>query len=268
MSAPAPAGRTEPPPVGPRVRGPVAAGVIARRELIRFTRQPARIAAAIGMPCLIWLLLAGGFARGLHPLTVGEVGYASWLLPGMMTLVAVLAAIFSSLSIIEDRRDGSLAAVLMAPVPRWSIAAGRIGGGALLACLQAASLLAVSRPLGLHVGLASLPAIVAGLAATALGMTAVGVAFAWRTETPSGYHAVMNLLFAPLWFLSGSIFPPQASSPWLARLVAINPLAWCTEAIRGPMTGHPPGWALPAAAGFAAAAFAVATWIVAAPQRS
>ena len=72
--------------------------VIVRRELILFVRQPARIAAAIGTPCLFWLFMASGFAQSLKPEHLGDTTYGTFLLPGMMTLVAVFAAIFSSIS--------------------------------------------------------------------------------------------------------------------------------------------------------------------------
>jgi ABC-2 type transport system permease protein len=249
-------------------RGLVVTAVLFRRELIRFVRQPARIAAAVGTPCVLWLFLAGGFAEALRPQPLGDASYASFLLPGMMTLVAVFAAIFSSMSIIEDRNDGWLAAVLVSPVPRWAIALGRITGAAAVAWAQAAVLLPLAPLLDVHLSIASALVALAGLAVTSLGMTAVGVAFAWRTETTAGFHAVMNLLFAPLWLLSGSIFPVQGAAPWLARLTGLNPLTWCTQAIRGPLAGTPWSASLIAAAVFAGAALLAAIWIVARPARS
>jgi ABC-2 type transport system permease protein len=229
-------------------RGLVVTAVLIRRELVRFVRQPARIVAAIGTACVLWLFLASGFAEALRPQHLGETSYATFLLPGMMTLVAVFAAVFSSMSIIEDRNDGWLAAVLVSPVPRWAIALGRITGAAIVAWSQGALLLLLA-PL-LDVSLA------------------VGVAFAWRTETTAGFHAVMNLVFAPLWMLSGSIFPVQGAAPWLARLTSLNPLTWCTQSIRGPLAGTSWTWSLIAAAAFAVATALVATWVVARPTKT
>jgi ABC-2 type transport system permease protein len=78
----------------------------------------------------------------------------------------------------------------------------------------------------------------------------------------------MNLVFAPLWMLSGSIFPVQGAAPWLARLIGLNPLTWCTQSIRGPLAGTPWTWPLIAAAAFSVAAVLVATWVVARPTRA
>jgi ABC-2 type transport system permease protein len=251
-----------------RARGLVVAAVLMRRELVHFVRQPMRIVAAVGTACVLWVFLGAGFAEALQPRHLGQGSYASFLLPGMMSLVAVFAAVFSGISIIEDRNDGWLAAVLVAPVPRWAIATGRIAGAALVAWAQAAVLLPLALLLRVHLTVGTASAALLGLAVMSLGMTALGVAFAWRTETSAGFHGVMNLVFAPLWLLSGSIFPVQGAAPWLAVVTRLNPLTWCTEAIRGPMAGTPWAWPLLAAAAFAAAAVLVAIWIVGRPVRN
>ncbi len=246
-----------------RPNGLLVATVILRRELIRFGRQPARIVAAVGTPCVLWLFLAAGFAESLRPQHLDDASYAAFLLPGMMTLVAVFAAIFSSISVIEDRNEGWLWAVLASPAPRWSIALGRIAGGSLVAWTQAALLIAISPALGIHLTPDSAGVALAALAATSVAATAVGLAFAWRIETTGGFHAVMNLVFMPLWLLSGAIFPVEGTSPWLARLMVMNPLAWCTEAIRSALLTHPHPGALWASVGAACAAIVVALWVMA-----
>jgi ABC-2 type transport system permease protein len=245
--------------------GLLVAAVLMRRELVHFVRQPMRVVAAIGTACVLWVFLASGFAEALQPHHLADASYAAFLLPGMMTLVAVFAAIFSSISVIEERNDGWLAAILVAPVPRWAIATGRIAGAALVAWAQAAILLPLALLLDLPLSVDAALVALLGLAVTSLGMTAVGVAFAWRTETSAGFHAVMNLVFAPLWLLSGSIFPVQGAAPWLARVTSLNPLTWCTQAIRGPLAGAPWGWSLLAAAAFSLAAVLVAVWVVSRP---
>ncbi len=246
----------------------IVTGVIVRRELILFVRQPARVAAAIGTPCLLWLFMGSGFARSFRPpVQLGEASYASYLLPGMMTLVAVFAAIFSSISIIQDRRDGWLQSVLVSPAPRWSIALGKTLGGAIVAWAQAALLLAAVPLLDIHLTFWAAILALFAVAVTSVAMTAIGVAFAWRTETTASFHAVMNLVFMPAWLLSGALFPPQGASAWLGLVVRLNPLSWCTQAIRGPLLGEPSFTALAGSLVFAGAALACATWIVSAPTK-
>ncbi len=215
--------------------------IVWRRELIRFVRQPGRWIAAIGTSAIIWVLLGSGFARSLTPeISPDEtIPFAAWLLPGMMTLVAVFSAIFSSLSTIEDRQSGWLQAVLVSPVPRLSIAMGRTLGSGTVAFIQAGILLAAIPLVGLSPGVAGVLLGMFALAMTSLAMAAMGLAFAWRCTSSTSFHSIMNLVFMPMWLLSGSVFPVQGAARWLEIVAWCNPLTWCTTAIRTSLTGTP-----------------------------
>ncbi len=238
--------------------------VIARRDLVRFLRQPARVAAAIGTPLLFWAFMGGGFAGSFRPTGLGETSYAAFLLPGMITLVAVFAAIFSAFSIIEDRNGGWLQTVLVSPAPRWSIALGKIIGSSFVAFAQSAVLMLAIPFLHLQPTFIEVALSLLALAITSFAMTAMGFVFAWRSETTAGFHAVMNIVFMPMWLLSGAFFPPTPMSndghanalTWLMR---INPLTWCTQAIREPLLGRSATAWLLASLAFAIAMFALAT---------
>ncbi len=51
-------------------------------------------------------------------------------------MILLFTAIFATISIIEDRREGFLQGVLVAPIPRWSMVLGKVLGGAAIAMLQ------------------------------------------------------------------------------------------------------------------------------------
>jgi ABC-2 type transport system permease protein len=240
-------------------------GVLCRRDLARFLRQPVRIAAAVGTPLLIWIFFSSGFAGAFRAETIGHSSYTAFMLPGAMTLIAVFAAIFSSISIIEDRQQGWLQSVLVAPVPRWSIALGKICGGASVAFAQSAVLLLAIPFLPMEVNAMGIIVAIVALALTCMAMAGLGVVFAWKSETTAGFHAVMNLVFMPMWLLSGAFFSISGAAPWLAWVVKVNPLTWCTQAIRLPLLSREiEASLLPLAetGGFAIAMIALATLIV------
>ncbi len=214
--------------------------VIMHRELLRFVRQPARIIAAIGTPVILWIFMGSGFSGAMSAANNSggggsSGGYGLYLLPGMMTLVAMFTAIFSSISVIEDRQAGWLQSVLVSPAPRWSIAAGKILGGALIAFIQAALLLLALPLVGEWPSFVSLLQVLAALAVVSVAMAGVGFAFAWVSESTQGFHAVMNLVLMPLWLLSGAFFSTASAVDWLRFLMYLNPLTWATAAIRVPL---------------------------------
>jgi len=104
-----------------------AAYALARREVVRFLRQPSRIVGAFAPPLLAWLLLGAGFGASFR--APGGASYLGWFFPGTVVLVVLFAAIFSTISVIEDRREGFLQAVVVSPASPLSVAAGKIAGG-------------------------------------------------------------------------------------------------------------------------------------------
>jgi len=237
--------------------------VLARREVVGFARQPARVAAAVGTPMLLWLLIGSGMAEAVKPRHLDAMQYSAFLLPGMMTLVVVFSSVFSSISLIEQRQSGWLQSVLVAPTPRWSIALGKMIGGSVIAWMQGAVLLLAVPFVHATVSVTGVVLSLAALALTALAMTGLGLALAWRSETTAGFHAVMNLLFMPMWLLSGAFFPASASAHWISYVIAINPLTWCNHAIRSPLAGSIDVMAFLMTGAFAVAMFSFVTIVIA-----
>ncbi len=213
---------------------------IATREVLRVTRQPSRIVAAIGTPALIWLFFSAGFAGAFRPADDAAANYALFLLPGMVTLTATFSAIFSAISLINDRHEGFLQAAIVSPAPPWSIALGKAVGGAAVALVQCAALLAMTPLLADRVSaIGLLLALFAAMSAT-FAITGLGMALAWKVNSVEGFHGVMNLVLMPMWILSGSIFDAGAASPWLGAVARANPLYHITRTMRDAVMNEPP----------------------------
>lgn len=187
----------------------------------------------------------------------------------------LFTAIFSTISIIQDREGGFLQGVLVAPIPRQAVVLGKVLGGSTLALLQAGLFLLIAPLAGIHLELARLPLLLLVLFLVAFGLTAFGVCLAWPMRSIQGFHALMNLVLMPMWLLSGAFFPAASAPGWLATAMQLNPLSYGMAATRHGFGG--PGAALPElpAIGpslavttiFALATLALATWLVASDSR-
>lgn len=230
----------------------VATWVLTSRELVRYVRQPSRIAASLGTSVLIWVFLGSGFAASFSSpatstaaATTDSAGsYALHLLPGMLALTVVFSSVFGSISLIDDRNEGFLQSVLVSPTPRWALVASKLLGGSLIALSQAVLLLPGIYLFGANPGVLSLIEAVAALACASLGVTALGLALAWRINSVQGFHGVMNLVLMPMWLLAGTLFPIQGASGWLRPLMLLDPLTWPSEALRHAVTGTAPAASL------------------------
>src|ERR1700733_12806805 len=95
---------------GPETRNPGLlrpALSLCHRELIRFLRQRHRIIGALATPIVFWLLIGGGMQHSFRSpgQTAGgdSMKYMEYFFPGTILMILLFTAIFSTISIIEDR---------------------------------------------------------------------------------------------------------------------------------------------------------------------
>lgn len=204
-----------------------------RRELVRFLRQPSRLAGAFAMPLIFWLLIGTGLSSSFRlPGNSASVSYLEYFFPGTVVLLVLFGAIFSTFSVIDDRNEGFLQGVLVAPVRRGAIVLGKVLGGATLAWLQGMLVLMLAPLAGVTLSLKVVLAAAGVLALIAVAMTSLGFAFAWKIDSTQGFHAIMNVVLLPMWFLSGAFFPVAGAPAWLEWVMRLNPLSYGTTAFR------------------------------------
>jgi ABC-2 type transport system permease protein len=204
-----------------------------RREMVRFVRQRSRVTGAFAQPLVFWLLLGGGLNASFQPAGAAPgTNYVEYFYPGTIALVLLFTAIFSTISTVEDRREGFLQGVLVAPVPRWAIVLGQALGGTTLAVVQGLLFLLLAPLLGISISVESLLAMTAVMLVVSLSLTSLGLIIAWRMESTQGFHAIMNLILLPIWLLSGAFFPATGAPAPLRWLMTINPLTYGMAALR------------------------------------
>jgi ABC-2 type transport system permease protein len=235
----------------------LSAMTLCWRELVRFYRQRSRLVGALGMPLVFWILIGSGFGSSFQPPAASwEANYLEYFYPGTLLLIVLFTSIFSTFSTIEDRREGFLQSVLVAPVPRSSIVLGKIAGGAVLAFLQGFIFILMAPLVGIPLDFPALISVALALFLTALWITGLGFAIAWQMESTQGFHSVMNLFFMPMWLLSGALFPPAGATTWVQWVMAFNPLTYSLALLRNALYIH-----RPEAAGFPSGALAAAVTV-------
>lgn len=206
---------------------------LAERELVRFFRQRTRVIGALGQPMLFWILFGAGLRGSFQPpeWAPASMSYQEFFFPGVAVLIVMFTAIFSTISVIEDRREGFLQGVLVAPVSRLSIVLGKVVGGTLLAVLQAGLFLVLAPWMGIEFTVTSAIAVAGFLTLIAFTLTALGLVIAWPMDSTQGFHAIMSVFLMPMWLLSGSFFP-AGESGWLSWIIFLNPLTYGVAGLR------------------------------------
>lgn len=227
--------------VPPRPGLLVPAVSLCRRELVRFLRQRHRIIGALLTPIVFWLLVGGGMGKSFQTASPGGDSYIKYFFPGTVLMILLFTAIFSTISVIEDRREGFLQSVLVAPVSRMAIVLGKILGATLLAVGQAVVFLLLAPTVGIHFSIESFVLLLIITTIVAFALSALGFCIAWRMTSTQGFHAIMNLFLIPLWFLSGALFPASSAVGFLGWIMRINPLSYGLDGIRTTLYLHQPG---------------------------
>jgi ABC-2 type transport system permease protein len=190
------------------------AATLWQRELVRFWRQKSRVLGVVASPLLFWLLMGYG-SNDLARYYAGAV-----------VLTVMFSAIFSTITIIEDRREGFLLSMLVSPAPRSSLVLGKILGSATLAWIQGVILLAFAPLAGVSIPLLDIIPVVGAIFLISFTLTGLGFVIAWKMDSTAGFHAIMNLLLLPMWLVSGSLFPMATAHGVVRAIMWVNPLTY------------------------------------------
>lgn len=212
-----------------------ATWAIWQRDIRHFWRRRVRIAAAIARAAL-WLLVLGS---GLRPLMAGTgMDYVHYLFPGVLALTVAYSTLQAAVATMADREFGFLRVVLAAPVPRTAIVGGRALGGATEAVMQGGITLLLAPLLGLQPGAGSVLAALGLMFLIGYTLTVLGMVLAASIKRLEDFGVIANFVILPMYFLSGALYPVQVLPAWFKGLVALNPLAYAVDALRGVLVGY------------------------------
>src|ERR1700752_4696987 len=146
----------------PSATSPVSAGLLLPsftlwwREIVRFYRQTGRVIGVLASPLVFWAVLGSGFGTSFRSGGgAGQQHYLDYSYPGILILIVLFTSIFTMMSVIEDRKEGFLLSVLVAPVPRSAIVLGKVLGGTTLAAAQGLIFLLFAPLVGVRIGFGS-----------------------------------------------------------------------------------------------------------------
>lgn len=166
----------------------------------------------------------------------GTSDYFSFMAIGMLSFLILFTTMFSGMSIVWDRRLGFLNKVLSTPVARGVIILSKVFSAVIRALIQASIVLVMAYLLGLQFGADFKPwnlfGVFAALFLMSIGFASLFIMIAIRSTRWETQMAVMNLLNLPLLFTSNSLFPTSYMPEWLQAVTKINPITYCTDAVR------------------------------------
>ena len=242
-------------------------GAMTWKELKIYLKDPAVWAWMFLQPFLLMVALTfvmGGMSGGAGEAVPGQPSMAQQNIAGLTIygifwIVSLLAG-----SVFLEKREGTFRRLMVAPIRRPVMLAGKVLPYYLINLLQIAVMLGVSSAL-FRVSLGSSPAgLFAVSLAAAAAATGLGVLVAALARTDAQVGAIATILLLTLAVVGGCFVPRWVMPPWLQTVSLLTPHAWAVDAYLKMMAeGAQLAAVLPnvaVLAVFAAIFFALGTW--------
>jgi len=205
--------------------------VIAYRELLRFVQDKPRMVSSFSMPLIFLIIFGAGFGRLIGQMMPG-VDYIQFMYPGILAMTVLMTSVMSGISIVWDREFGFLKEVLVSPLSRSGVLAGKAVGAATIAIIQGAIMLVLAPIVNVPINLGTVLALLPLLLILSLTLSGLGLLIGARMRSQQGFQIVMQLVIFPMMFLSGIFFPVSGVATWLEVLSKLNPVTYGIDAIR------------------------------------
>jgi len=230
------------------------------REIKVFTREKSRIVSSLFTP-LLWIVVFGG---GLgSAVSLAGVNYQVFIFPGIIAMTILFSSVFFGLYIVWDKKIDFFKEVLVAPLSRTTIFAGKMVGGTIDALLQGCAMLVLGLVLGINYTILRVLFSFVFMFVLASALVSLGLIIGSNMESVEGFQLIVSFLVFPMFFFSGALFPLKNLPSYLLILTMVDPVTYAVDGLRGLLLGSsqlPIALNLSVLTAFAAVMIGIGTW--------
>ncbi|WP_077329756.1 ABC transporter permease [Virgibacillus siamensis] len=208
-----------------------------QRDIIKFFRDRGRLIGSFAMPFMFLILFGSGMSGAMQAMLGGSSGsgpladfdFVEFMFPGIIGMTVFNTAIFSALSVVQDKEFGYMREILVSPMSRVSIAIGKVLGGTTVAVIQGLMMLIFVPFIGVSISISMILQLIPVMFLVAFTISSIGLLIASTLKTAQGFQMVIQILLFPMLFLSGAMFPLNGLPLWMDIIVKINPLTYSVD---------------------------------------
>lgn len=209
--------------------------LVLERELRPMLTNPFSVVFSLVQP-LVFLALFGPLLTQVSGLGDGDA--LQWFVPGIVVMSALFATSMTGSNLQVEMQTGAHERMLVAPLRRSSLLAGRALKEIVPVVAQAVLIVAVTLPFGfdLHPAGALVGLAVVAVFGVGLGSLSYALAVASKGQDWIFWTVQQTFLF-PVMLLSGMLLPIDGGPGWMQTLADLNPLTYVVEAERALFAG-------------------------------
>ncbi len=199
---------------------------MAQRHLRNLSRQPWWIVISLVQP-VVWLLLYGQlFKRVVELPGFNASSYVSFVTPGVVIMSALFAGGWNGMGVLMDLNQGVMDRLLVSPINRAAIIAGRIISMSAVCLIQSLILIGLGYVTGARFagGLAGIFILLASAILLAAPFAALSDALALLVRRQESVIGASNFILMPLTFLSPVFMAKNVMPDWIRAVSRYNPV--------------------------------------------
>jgi ABC-2 type transport system permease protein len=212
------------------------------REVKKTYRNHAVVVMMVIQP-LMWLIFFGSSLTHLPADLLSSLfhtsNYISYLLPGELATGMVFIGMFSSMSMIQDKRFGFLKRILVTKAPKESIFLGKVLGAASRGLIQIPVMVVTAMLFGVifHTNAFYIFIWILSLFLMGIGLASIYSVITMKSKDWQTPGVVSNLINLPLMFSSTALFPATLFPKWMQILSSFNPISYAAAIGREALYG-------------------------------
>ncbi len=238
-------------------------GAIARRSIVRTSRQPASFVPPLIFPVALMAVNAGGLRASTDLPGFPTESFLAFALAVPFIQGALFSTMNAGTDLARDVQTGFINRLSLTALRDWALLSGQLAGVVVLGMVQVLFYIAVGLASGVtfESGFAGILVLLAYGAVVALSFGALGAWLAFRTGSGETIQALFPVFFVFLFISSMNAPRDLIGVEWFRIAATLNPVSYMIECVRSLIIE---GWdpqALALGFGFVIALGIVSLWL-------
>lgn len=211
-----------------------------KRWNLKAVRNPFVLVISLAQPIIFLVLFTevfGNVAGQAVSQGLPGTSYETYLVPAIVIQVSLAAAVTSGIGLVNDIENGMFEKVLVSPMNRTAVFAGKTAAEVFRIAVQVSIILGLGVVLGAEIktGIVGAVGIIVVAVIFSLWFVALSNSLAILTRDQESTIIAANLLQFPLLFLSSAFLPLATLPGWIQTFARVNPVTYGVDAARSLM---------------------------------
>jgi len=209
-------------------------GAIARRSVLRTSRQPASVIPPLIFPIALMAVNAGGLRSSTDLPGFPTTSFLAFALAVPFIQGALFSTMNAGTDLARDVQTGFINRLALTALRDWALLTGQLAGVVVLGIVQVLFYIAVGLATGVEFesGALGILVLLAYGAIVSLSFGALGAWLAYRTGSGETIQALFPVLFVFLFISSMNAPRNLIGVDWFRIAATLNPVSYMIECVR------------------------------------